>query len=159
MVVNEIDSDDEYFESDDHAIQRQPFSLLGDISLCNTSFRRELLNHPRELFRGCPEFDISLLNVVGMYLIKRPAFDYPVSNHDFMNCKLRRIQQCDYLYESSWSLYLDDVQREWLYNATTGEWFYTDETSEWQAYRDPWSRAVWRLNGRRWFWQHTSADF
>ena len=88
-LVNEIDSDDEYFESDDQAIQRQPFSLLGDISLSNTSFRQELLNHPRELFRCGPEFDISLLNVVGMFLIKRPAFDYSISDHDIMMCSTR----------------------------------------------------------------------
>lgn len=157
-LTNMVESDDEYMDGPWEALRTHPLTFLDDCRLMSPSLEHELL-------RDLPRSRLTVLDVIVMFLIKRPrrAVLLPCPSQcapcapsycDFQGCTLTRVQSRDYVFEAPWMKY-EWQGRHWMYNTMTEEGFFTDNPPFfWTAYR--YGHAVWWLNGKRWFWENYS---
>ena len=143
LLTNLVDSDDEFFDSNEAAVRLHPLTLLDDFRLSPSSEKQFLSQTYLTRMRG------SILDVVAMFLVKGQAVDDQCQN-------LARLCSRDYTLETGWCKY-EWQGREWLHNGETGEWFYIGTMQEstaiysWKCYG--YGKHHWWLQGSRWFWE------
>lgn len=146
VLTNTVNSDDEYFDGEQKAVQKYPLTYLSDVFVGCPVLEREILQGLRR-----PDVPLSVLDVIVLYLIKPHAklLSIPISDCVFQACPLIFLSGKDYVFESGWSKY-QWCGREYLYNSRTQEFFYADRPCSWKAYS--YRRAVWWLHREgRWF--------
>ena len=134
-LTNVVDSDDEFFDGQEQALQIHPLTLLDDMAVNSPILEREILD-------GLPAYRLSLLDIVATFLVELKHFS---SDYHIL-----RLSSQDYVFEPYWIKYVWEG-REWLGNYRTGEFFYVDAPGPWIAYS--YRHAVWWLNEKRWFWE------
>ena len=140
-LTKTLDSDDEFFDGDEAALQISPLTCLDDTTVQSKRLQREIEAH----LGGQPVFPsgrMSLLDVIAVYLVELSTSD----SH------ILRVCSQDYCFEPCWTKYVWEG-REWLSNSRTGEFFHVDDPGNWIAYR--YLKALWWTKGQRWFWERT----
>ena len=121
-LTNVVDSDDEFFDGDEKALQIHPLTFLNDIAVKSSILQRELLE-------GLPAFPLSLLDIIATFLVKLKHLSITTSD-----CHILRISSQDYVFEPCWSKYVWE-DREWMCNSRTGKFFYADAPGPWVMVR------------------------